>query len=81
MSNDISIKIKNKGALSIYGYHAKDPIAIRKHIILSKLLPKYGFHNLIEKLNAIAVLNKHNPNGRIFKSDKEYVERLYNRIA
>ena len=71
------IKIKHPGSLKKYGYDPDYPAA-KRHKALRKLLKKYGYKKLIQKLNAVRVLTKNsNPKySRIYKRDMEYVRKI-----
>jgi hypothetical protein len=73
----VRIIIKNKDDLKNLGYSSFLPEAERHRIIEKKLVPAYGYRYLIQKLNAVAVLNKANDAGKRLRADQQYASKLY----
>lgn len=65
----------SKGELTSLGYHASLSIGER-HNALLRAVDKYGLDDVIWKLNAVAVLNKNKPVGKIFREDQQWVSNL-----
>jgi len=65
-----------KGLLTKYGYSSKESTQ-KRHAALKKAAREYGAGNLVQKLNAIYVLNRNtNPKvAAIFNRDKKWVMR------
>ena len=70
----VHIKIKNTGSLTHLGYSSKLPAKERRKS-LTLALHLYGYDSVMRKINAIATLNKNKPIGKIFASDKAWLER------
>lgn len=75
MSNKFIPPLK-KGTLSEFGYSSSLPEAQRRSTLL-QAYKKYGGKLLIQKLNALAVLNKNRSVGRIFSADRAWASEMY----
>ena len=71
----VDIKIKNTGSLKKLGYSSKLPAKERRKS-LTLAVHIYGYPETMRKINAAYVLNKNKPVGRIFESDKNWLEKL-----
>lgn len=69
----VNIIIKNEGSLTSLGYGSEKTQRAR-HSALNKAIKQYGLETVIRKINAIAVLNKNNPHGKVFHDDLEWLE-------
>lgn len=73
----MSISITHEGSLIKYGYHvSKSDLA--RHRALNKAIRSLGYGVVMKKINAVAVLNKHNAKGKIYESDKNYIKEKWN---
>lgn len=72
------IKSTDKGDLRRFGYSSKKS-EIARHRALNKAVKAYGAVNVIQKLNAVCVLNRfRNPTVAIkFCEDKWWVQKNY----
>jgi len=70
---DVNIVIKHPGSLLDLGYSSKENTE-KRHEALERCIEKYGIVETIRKVNAIAVLNKNRPVGKIFEKDLKYLE-------
>lgn len=70
------IPIKHQGDLKQFGYSAKDS-AQERHHALEEAEQKYGSLDVIQKVNAIANLQEHRPDGKIFRQDQKWLSAKY----
>jgi len=65
--------IKHAGSLIQQGYRV-DEGQDRRRTALNKAVHEYGYREVVEKVNALAVMNKnHKENGRRLRDDLEYL--------
>ena len=62
----------------MYGYSSKDS-DVTRHEALTKAYKAYGGKTLIQKLNALAVLNRNRPLCKIFRADTKWVSEMYDK--
>ncbi len=67
-----------KGTLRSQGYDTKESASDR-HAALRRAVRKYGYRTVMGKVNAVYVLNRNKPVGRVFESDKTWLKETYGR--
>lgn len=68
-----------KGTLGKYGYKNVRSLSPEKRKrALRKAVKSLGKEKVIKKVNAVAVLNKNKPVGRIFRSDVNNLKKIIN---
>jgi len=68
-----------KGTLGKFGYHGvRYKKASTRHRALRKAVKRLGFMKVFKKLNAVALVNRHNNPAlaKIFKADRNWVRKL-----
>ena len=65
-----------KGTLRSQGYDTKESASDR-HAALRRAVRKYGYRTVMGKVNAVYVLNRNKPVGRVFESDKTWLKETY----
>jgi hypothetical protein len=75
----VKIEIKNKGALSKFGYSSKAPRKTRRAAI-RKAVQSYGATSTFRKLNALSVFNKRTQKHKLFKNDRDWVKKTFMKV-
>lgn len=73
--NRVIPKLK-EGTLRSQGYDTKESASDR-HAALRRAVRKYGYRTVMGKVNAVYVLNRNKPVGRVFESDKNWLKKTY----
>lgn len=74
--NRVIPKLK-KGTLSSKGYSVHES-STKRHIALRKAVKAHGYRVVMGKVNAVYVLNRNKPSGKIFGEDKAWLKRTFN---
>lgn len=75
------IIITVRGDLTRLGYRLKERSAKKRRQALKKAVRKYGYANVVRKVNALAVLmkNTHPTYAKRARSDVEWLKKTYGR--
>lgn len=68
-----------EGTLRSQGYHTSEGPTLRR-LALERASKKYGYRTVMGKVNAVSVLNRNRPVGKIFEADKEWLKRHKSRL-
>ena len=68
-------KLKD-GTLRSQGYDTKESATLR-HEALRRAVNTYGYRTVMGKVNAVYVLNRNKPVGKVFEADKAWLKRTY----
>ena len=63
-----------KGSLTKFGYSSKLS-AEERHTALNKAVKEYGKGTVVKKVNAVAVLSKAKPSGKVFRADVNWLKK------
>ncbi len=66
-----------EGTLRSQGYHTAESATLRREA-LRRAIRVYGYRTVMGKVNAVFVLNRNKPVGKIFAADKKWLKASFN---